>query len=788
MTRARLHHAQLVLLVTATAAVLVGGVLAWSGRDAAADALWIATTLLGIIPAAWWAWDRARHGHLGVDVIAVLALMGTLVIGEYVAGAIITVMLATGRALEARANARARRDLQLLAARQPTDVHLYRGSAITTASAAAVRAGDVLLVKPGEVVPVDGMVKSGVAVLDESTLTGEPLPVERPAGYSVRSGTVNAGGPFDLRATATVNDSTYAGIVRLVQGAEASSAPFVRLADRYAGIFLVTSLAIAVVAWLLSGDPERAVAVLVVATPCPLILAAPIAYVAGLSRAARRGVIVKGGAALERLAGGAVLLFDKTGTLTSGQPVLCDVVIRDGMEADGVLRLAASLDQVSSHVLAAAVVRAASERGLALSLPDQAEERPGAGMRGRVDGHTVTLGKAELVGVPDDDPWTRSVRRRADLDGSVTVFVGVDGRPAGALLFDDPIRLDAARTVRALRRGGIDRVVMVTGDRHDVASTIGAVIGVDDVYAERTPADKVDIVALEAQNGSTIMVGDGINDAAALAAADVGVALGARGASASSEAADAVILVDRLDRLGDAVAIARRAQLIAVESVIVGVGLSLGAMALAAAGFISPAWGALLQELIDVAVILNALRALRVSRPTGRPLTSDSELARRFDAEHRVLRPQLARIRAVADELGGDDPVAAIEEARALHHFLVTELLPHEWSEDASLYPAIDRALGGNESMASMRREHVEIAFQVRRLGRLLDGIDSLDAPSEDVLELRRLLYGLFAILRLHFAQEDEHYYSLADDLAVAGLPDLTAQPAGAYISSTTSR
>ena len=404
-----------------------------------------------------------------------------------------------------------------------------------------------------------------------------------------------------------------------------------RLADRYAGVFLGVALALAGVAWAISGDLERAVAVLVVATPCPLILAAPVAIVSGLSRAARRGVVVKGGAALEQLAAGEILLFDKTGTITTGHPRVADIVTATDLSADDVLRYAASLDQVSPHVLAAAVVRAARARDLPLSLPDDVEEVPGHGVRGLVDGHPVAVGKASWTHAGSRSSWARSVRRRAELDGALTIFVDVDGAPVGALLLDDPIRPDAARTIRQLRRDGIRRIVMVTGDREENAQTVGAVIGVDDVLAERTPAEKVEAVRLEQRAGHTIMVGDGINDAPALALADVGVAVGARGATASSEAADVVLTVDRLDRLGEAVVIARRSRRIALQSVVVGIGLSLAAMVVAAFGYLPPVWGAILQEFIDVAVILNALRALRDTTSASR-LSARGGRARRGDS------------------------------------------------------------------------------------------------------------------------------------------------------------
>jgi heavy metal translocating P-type ATPase len=461
-------------------------------------------------------------------------------------------------------------------------------------------------------------------VLDESALTGESRPVERPAGELARSGTVNGGAPFKMRAVATAAESTYAGIVRLVSEAEASKAPFVRLADRYAVIFLPLTFGMAGLAWALSGDPVRALAVLVVATPCPLILAAPVAILSGVSRAARRGVIVKGGAALEAMARARVLLLDKTGTITTGMPSLSGIETFGPQTGEEILRLAASLDQMSQHVLAAAVVRAARDRGLTLSFPTGVTERPGWGIRGEVDGRQVALGKLAWIdtGGPGGTlpPGVGQVRRRTALEGSSSIFVGVDGVAAGALILHDSIRPDSPRALRALRRAGIERVVLVTGDHREVAETVGAGIGADLVLAECSPEQKVEAVLAEHARGLTMMVGDGINDAPALAAADVGVAMGARGATASAESADVVVTVDRLDRLGEALVIARRSRAIAVQSVAAGMGLSLAAMVAAAAGYLPPVAGALLQEAIDVAVILNALRALGGGRRHPHPL------------------------------------------------------------------------------------------------------------------------------------------------------------------------
>jgi heavy metal translocating P-type ATPase len=727
------------------------------------DVIFAVTTAVALVPACVSVAVALWRRKPGVDIVAVLALAGCLAVGEFVAGTVIAVMLATGRVLERRAAARAERELHHLLARTPRQVHRYEGTTLTSPPLSAVVPGDRLLVKPGEVVPVDGLAETP-AVLDESALTGEAVPVERAPGEPVRSGVVNGGPPFALRATTTAAESTYAGIVRLVEAAGADQAPFVRLADRYALAFVPLTVAIALATWVWTGSLLRAVAVLVVATPCPLILAAPVAITSGLSRAARRGVIVKGGSVLERLARAEVLLLDKTGTLTAGRPAVVASVTEDGLDAAETLRLAASLDQVSPHVLAAAVVRAAQRQGLALSLPENVTDVPGHGIRGQVDGREVAVGKASWV-LPGPPPaWARAARRRADLDGSVTVFVAVDGRPAAALLVQDQVRPDAGRTIRDLRRAGIRRVVMVTGDRSEVAELIGNVVGVDATLAERTPAEKVDAVIAERRSGPVVMVGDGLNDAPALAMADVGVALGSTGSSASSEAADVVLIVDRLDRLADALRIARRARVIAVQSVLMGMGLSLAAMVAAALGVLPVTAGAVLQEAIDVAAIGNALRVLTGSAGGRRLTGDDARISRRFSAEHRVLRPDLERILAVADGLGGPVPADALPAVEAVHRFLVDDLLPHERAEESELYPVLDRVLGGEDPTGTMVRAHSEIAHLVGRLGRLLDELPSAGPDADEVTELRRTLYGLHAILTLHFAQEDEGYLSLTDD------------------------
>ena len=509
-------------------------------------------------------------------------------------------------------------------------------------------------------------------------------------------------------------------------------------------------------------------AVLVVATPCPLLLAAPIAIMSGLSRAAHIGVVVKGGSALERLAAGQVMVFDKTGTLTQGRPTLADVVVASGVDAHELLRLAASLDQVSAHVLAGAIVTAGTRRGLALTMPQDVDEEHGSGLRGRVDGHDVKLGKAAWV-VGDAPPvWVRQVRRRADLDGSLTVFVAVDGEPAGAFLLDDPIRPDAPRMVRALREAGITRMVLATGDRADTAETIGRIVGVDTVLADCEPAEKLAAIRAEAAHAATIMIGDGVNDAPALAAAGVGVALAARGATASSEAADIVLTVDRIDALADAILIARRARRIALQAVVVGMGLSLVAMVAAASGLLPPAAGAIVQEVIDVLAIGIALRAvLPGSVHTITMAPADVAIAHRLRAEHDAVMPVVEQFRSVADALSTED--CHLGPARTLLERLDGELLPHERAEEELLVPLVARALGGSDATAAMSRTHAEIEHQASRLRRLLTELDDDHVQPEDVVELRRLLYGLYAVLRLHNAQEEEGAFSLVPSRAGDG-------------------
>lgn len=762
---ARLPRSIQPFLVALTVGALAAGGIAWlAGSHQVADGCWIAGTLVALVPAVVWVLAAVRRRRVGVDLIAVLSLIGTLLVGEYLAGALIAVMLAGGRALEAAAERRASHDLRALLERAPRFARRRVGTAVRVITLDEVRIDDLLVVGSGEVVPVDGRITTAGAVLDESVLTGEPLQTERGLGEPVRSGAVNAGSAFEMRAAATAEDSTYAEIVRLAAQASAENAPVIRLADRYAAWFLPLTLLVSGGAWLASGSPVRAVAVLVVATPCPLLLAAPVAIVSGLSRASRHGVVVRNGAALENLGNATTLAMDKTGTLTMGRPVVIDVAAAPGRDAMEILRLAASVDQMSPHVLAEAIVTEALARGLRLSMPTDVVEEPGRGVTAVLGENHIQVGK--LAGDTAGSEWARAVLNRALLDSAAIAWVRIDGRPAGAVLLRDPLRRHAPRTVRRLRTAGLSRLVMLTGDRAEPAREVGAVLGVDEVYAQQSPADKVAAVRAEQARAMTVMVGDGVNDAPALAAAGVGVAMGARGTTASSEAADIVLTTDRLERLADAMEIARWSRRIAVQSAVVGMGLSLAAMIIAAIGWLPPAAGALLQEGIDVAVILNALRALRGDPAAEVDLPARTErMLRRFDAEHDELRDAIGLLRDAADCLAAAPDNAALQAITRAYALLTDRVLPHERAEETQLYPALAHPLGSNEATATMSRTHAEIQRLSDRIGAHLELARSAGAIGpEQVDDLLDCLYGLHTLLRLHFVQEEENYFTLAKD------------------------
>ena len=732
------------------------------GRHELAGWIWTTATIPVVVALAVSIVRDLMAGRMGVDVIALLSMSGAIALNQSLAAIVVAIMYTGGTLLEDYAVTRAERNLKSLIDRAPRLAHRRADQAIEDVAVDDVKIGDAILIRSGEVVPVDGLITSPVAVIDESALTGEPIPITRKAGGSARSGTLNAGDTFEMMTTATADESTYAGIVRLVTAAQTAKAPFIRVADRYALLLLPVTLVVAGFAWALSDDPIRALAVLVVATPCPLILAAPVAFIAGVSQAARRGIIIKGGAPLDALAQTHTVLFDKTGTLTVGGARLTAVETAPDVSAEEVLQVAGSLEQASQHVVAAAIVAAAVGRGLSLQMPDQVHEVMGSGLEGIVAGRKVRVGSHQLIfGARKPDDWAARALRRASWRSALSIFVSVDGRIIGALLLADELRKETPRAIQSLRSAGVSRIVMVTGDRADAAETIGAALDIDAVLSDRVPSDKVDAVAMEKRLHPTLMVGDGINDAPALAAADVGIALGARGASASSEAADVVIVVDRLDRVSEAVTIARRSRRIAVESIVAGMALSGIAMGFAAFGWLTPVAGAFTQEAIDVAVILNALRALG---PGGRPSsrTLPGKLARDLGQEHRLLEQELDKLRSISDAL--DDAIGqqAVDLIRCAHGIVEESVVTHEREDEATVYPRVTKYLADGHGLSAMSRAHREIQHQARLLGRLAHGLRVEDADKYLVRDAQRVIGAIEALVRIHNAQEEDIYDAAA--------------------------
>lgn len=758
-----IHSLNFVWLAVCATGLLGGIVLRSAGFPDAAILLWMAGTLPVLAALCVSTAGALRRREGGVDMLAILTIAFALLLGEWLTASVIAVMLASGRTLEDYAGNRARSEMTALLSHAPREAVRLEAGQWNRAPPESIVAGDRLMVRHGEVVPVDGTL-AGAAELDESTLTGESRVCTRGRGAAVRSGAINAGSTFEMIASTTVSDSTFAGIVRMVEMAQRERSPAVRLADRYAWWFVACTLVVAGASWIATGQIVRALAVLVVATPCPLILAVPVAIVSGISRCARRGVLVKGGAALEQLATARTLFFDKTGTLTGGRARVVAIETAAGDSPERVLRVAASLTQASIHAISDALTTEARLRRLVLSAPLEVRERAGAGISGSVDGHVVVIGSFDFVSaVSPAAPWAERFLRRIAYEGASSVFVSEDGIMTGAIQMADSIRMDTPRALRLLRREGITRIEMLTGDRADVAQTVGAILQVDAVHAGQTPADKLAAIHAARQQGPVIMVGDGVNDAPALAAADVGVAMGARGAAASSEAADVVLLVDRLDRLVDARRVARGTRRIAIESVCLGMGLSLIAMSFAAFGFLPPLAGAILQEVIDVAAVANALRALRAAPVRESGILAADDIAR-LRGEHAQLEPLMEQIRRLADELPGLPALAVRDRLAGVNESLKLTLVPHEMHDDAHLYPRIAGMLGGEDPLASMSAAHREIFRLAQALDRMEKGASDDCSDPGWLREGQRLLYGIDAILRLHCAQEDELFHALASD------------------------
>jgi heavy metal translocating P-type ATPase len=598
------------LAVLAAVAILTGAVLHLVASSQAVHQVWFVALVIFGAPIVWEMLVAVRHGRFATDLVAGAAIIGAVALHQPLAGLVIVLMQTGGEALERYAEGRASAAVRALEEAAPRRAHRMNGQAVEDVDADAVAVGDVLLIRPGELVPCDGTVVAGASDVDTSSLTGESLPIAAMPGVSLLSGSLNGSGSLTMRATSPASASQYARIVELVRSAQASKAPLQRLAERYAVWFTPLTALACLVAYLASHDWMRVLAVLVVATPCPLILAPPVAIVAGINRAARRQIIVRTGAALEQLGAVTAVVFDKTGTLSVGRPALERLDSVNGVPERDALRLAAALEQASSHPLARVIVAAAEERSGPLPAPSKVDESAGQGIAGEVEGRRVLVGSRRYVAAhaPQEPPSSYA----RDGDAGLRTFVAIDGRLVAVLHFADTLRPDVASLMATLPALGVHRTLLLSGDHDATTRAVAARVGIAEVRGDLLPADKVAAIEQLRREGERVMmVGDGTNDAPALAAAHVGVALAGHGGGITSEAADVILLVDRVDRVGDAVAIGRRTTMLARQSIWAGLALSGAAMIFAALGYIQPTAGALLQEGIDVAVILNALRASR---------------------------------------------------------------------------------------------------------------------------------------------------------------------------------
>jgi heavy metal translocating P-type ATPase len=591
-------------------AIAVGGAtvalaLDLAGFDTLAHWVLIGVMAFELAPLLWGMIQDVRHGTYGVDILAATAIITAIVMQEYWAGMVIVLMLTGGEALEDYAEHRARKELDALLTRAPQKARVLRGRKEIEVRVTEVHVGDKLIIKPGEVVPVDAVVIDGIASFDESSLTGESLPQVRKAGETLLSGSINLDGSLTAQALHTSADSQYEQIVKLVRAAAKSKAPFVRMADRYAIPFTIVSFAIAIAAWVISGDSLRFLQVLVVATPCPLILAAPIAIISGMSRAAKHGIIIKTGSALERLAMAKTFAFDKTGTLTKGQPKVNEIKTFNKFTKNEVLALAAGLEKGSNHVLAQAIVDKALSAKVKLQKVKHVRELAGNGLLATVGGKQVVIGRSSMMSDYDvEQPASFNLKEVQ----STAAFVAIDGKLAGIITFTDELRPETTATLERLRGMGIRDMLMVTGDNKATAKAIAKQTGISHFHAEALPGDKIHFIE-EAAQRPVAFVGDGVNDAPVLTASDVGIALGARGTTAASESADVVVMLDDLGRVADARQIATHTFSIARQSILIGVGLSVILMLIFSTGKFKPIYGAAIQEVVDIVVILNALRA-----------------------------------------------------------------------------------------------------------------------------------------------------------------------------------
>lgn len=586
-------------------AIVIATILTLTGLTKAAHILLATTAILSAIPLVWGMIQDLRHGTYGVDILAATAIITSVVLGEYWAGIIIVLMLTGGEALEDYAENRAKAELSTLLDNAPKKAHLLKGRKTIDVVVSKIQVGDKVLVKPGEVVPVDGVIIEGDSSFDESSITGESLPIDKKTGETILSGAIAVDGTITIKVTHSAADSQYEQIIKLVKAASTSQSPFVRLADRYSIPFTIIAFIIAGGAWIMSGDSMRFLQVLVVATPCPLILGAPIALISGISRAARHGIIVKNGSAIEQLAAVKTVAFDKTGTLTIGKPGVKKITAFGKNKVSDVLMYAAALEQNSNHVLAQAVVNEATAKKIKLPKTKNVKEISGHGLVGTVSSKQVVVGKYSFIRSQKIElPNQLKVNSLTD----TTSLVVVNEAVIGIISFEDTLRPESKSMLARIKKLGIKNTLMVTGDNKTTAQAIAKKLGISNVKADCLPADKLAAIE-EIKQRPVAFVGDGVNDAPVLTAAEVGIALGARGSTAASETADVVILLDDVSKVAQGLDIAKNTLKIAKQSIMIGIVISIALMLIYASGKFSATSGAVIQELVDVTVILYALRA-----------------------------------------------------------------------------------------------------------------------------------------------------------------------------------
>ncbi|HET7060213.1 MAG TPA: heavy metal translocating P-type ATPase [Candidatus Saccharimonadales bacterium] len=598
-----LCHYKLFSLAVLT--IVAGLVLQFSGHQTIAKWLISVVSIGEVLPLAWNMWQDIRSGRYGIDILAATAIIASVVLGQYWAAIVIVLMLTGGEALEDFAHHRAQTELDELLKHAPQKARMLRKGKITEVPVSELKVGDKIIINAGDLVPADAVVLEGSANFDESSLTGESLPQSKSTKDDLLSGAINLDGAVTAKVTAAAKDSQYQQIIKLVRSAAGSQAPFVRLADRYSIPFTLVAYAIAGSVWAYTGQPIRFLEVIVVATPCPLLLAAPIALISGMARASKYGIIVKTGSALERLAEARSMAFDKTGTLTRGNLTVGDISVYGQYTKDEVLGLAASLEQGSNHLIARAIIAGAQDRGLKTKKAKHVREVPGLGLSSAVKGKEVLVGRLSFL---EKNSIKMPPRFHQGNSQQSVVYVAMDGKLAGIISLKDELRPETADTLARLRELGIRETLMVTGDNKATAQAIANQLGISHVHAEALPAEKLHILD-EIKQRPIAFVGDGVNDAPILTAADIGIALGARGSTAASESADMVIMLDDLGRVPVAVAVAKQTFRIARQSILIGIGLSVMLMLVFATGKFSPLTGAVVQEGVDIFVIFNALRA-----------------------------------------------------------------------------------------------------------------------------------------------------------------------------------